>query len=106
LHPVKAEATVLTLFALLLGVTVVTPSPAPPDAIAPPPADVVTPAFDAPPPDAPPLARHGSELRDPFAARNVAAPPRPRSDLRDPFAAQSRARARPSNRPADLKAPF
>src|SRR5688500_3694372 len=60
----RVESTVLlTLSALLLGVTVTTAAPAPPESSA-----TELAAFDAPPPTLPPIARHRSELRDPFAA--------------------------------------
>jgi hypothetical protein len=101
--PSQGEASVLTLSALLLGVTAVTPSPTPPEAGT----EIVAPAFDARPPTLPPLARRRSDLRDPFAAPKVAAAPlRKHSDLRDPFAARARAHTDPSYRSADIKAPF
>lgn len=103
----------LTLSALLLGITVVGPS-------APPPApasasDTIAPAFDAPPSD--PLARGRSEVRDPFANRTVVATRRPlakRSDLRDPFSVDPHTRKPPvparatasTDRSNGLKAPF
>ena len=91
----------LTLSALLLGVTVVTPAPLPPEPAT---SDMVAPHFDAPRPDVRPPARRRSELRDPFASRHVAAPPRRRSELLDPFAARNGTGT--TIRSPDIKAPF
>jgi hypothetical protein len=97
------ESTVLlTLSALLLGVTVTTAAPAPPESNA-----TELAAFDAPPPTMPPIAMHRSELRDPFAAPRVRPPVRrPHSELADPFSARARAQVEPKNRSPDVKAPF